>query len=283
MVAPALTSRDVSTPLGGLSQMSDAEFLRYQVLIERLIGIHLIPIKKAMLSGRLAKRLRERKLSSFGEYFLLIDDGGDLVERQIAIDLITTNETYFFREPKHFEALRNQLLPTRKEVPFRAWSAACASGDESYSIAMVLADVLGERAPWEILATDISSRMLASAQRGLYPLERGKLIPPDLLRRFCLRGTGEYAGTFLVDKNLRKRVSFGTLNLVQALPDIGYFDVIFLRNVIIYFDAAMKRRVIDSLIDRIKPGGWLVVGHSETLIGLPPSLESILPAIYLKK
>ncbi|PHV13081.1 SAM-dependent methyltransferase [Chitinimonas sp. BJB300] len=263
--------------------MSDAEFSLYQALIDRLIGIHLVPIKKAMLSGRLAKRLRERKLANFGEYFRLIDDGGEVQERQIAIDLITTNETYFFREPKHFDALRDRLLPPLKGTPVRAWSAACSSGEETYTLAMVLADALGEHASWEILGTDISSRMLATAQRGLYPLERGRLIPHHLLKRFCMRGTGEYAGTFLVNKTLRKHVSFGSINLVQAMPDIGYFDVVFLRNVIIYFDAATKRQVVDAMVERVKPGGWLVVGHSETLVGLPAGLVPILPAIYLKK
>ncbi|HEY9103353.1 protein-glutamate O-methyltransferase CheR [Chitinimonas sp.] len=267
----------------GLVQMSDAEFVLYQALVERLTGIHLAPIKKAMLSGRLAKRLRERGISDYGSYFRLIEDGGEELERQIAIDLITTNETYFFREPRHFEALREQLLPQLSGQPVRIWSAACASGEETYSLAMLLADVLGESAPWELLGSDISSRVLLSARRGLYPMERASHIPPDYLKRYCLRGTGDYMGSLLVDKLLRQRVRFLSVNLVEPLPEIGRFDAIFLRNVIIYFDAETKRRVVRMVAERLKPGGWLVVGHSESLIGLPEELEPILPTVYRKR
>lgn len=267
----------------GLVQMSDAEFVLYQVLVERLTGIHLAPIKKAMLSGRLAKRLRERGIPDYGSYFKLIGDGGEELERQTAIDLITTNETYFFREPRHFDALREQLLPPLLGQPVRIWSAACASGEEAYSLAMVLADMLGENTPWELLGSDISSRVLMSARRGLYPMERASHIPPDYLKRYCLRGTGDYMGSLLVDKRLRQRVRFLSVNLVEALPEIGRFDAIFLRNVIIYFDAETKRRVVRMVAERLKPGGWLVVGHSESLIGLPEDLEPILPTVYRKR
>ncbi len=274
----------LSLPPGfGLVAMSDAEFRDYQQFIERLTGIHLAPIKKAMLAGRLAKRLRDCQLDSYGAYFRRIAEGGDAQERQVAIDLITTNETYFFREPKHFDALRSRLLPTRNGQPVRIWSAACASGEECYSLAMVLADVLGEQAAWEVLGSDISSRVLASAQRGLYPMERGHHIPPELLKRFCLRGTGDYMGTLLVESGLRKRVRFKPINLIEPLPEIGLFDAIFLRNVIIYFDAETKRRVVNAVSQRLKPGGWLVVGHSESLIGQPANLLPILPTIYCKQ
>ncbi|WP_460533861.1 CheR family methyltransferase [Chitinimonas naiadis] len=266
----------------GLVQMSDAEFALYQALVERLTGIHLAPIKKAMLSGRLAKRLRERGIPDYGAYFRLIGDGGESEERQMAIDLITTNETYFFREPKHFDALRDQLLPSLLGQPVRLWSAACATGEEPYSLAMLLADVLGEASPWELIGSDISSRVLAAARRGLYPMERANHIPPDYLKRYCLRGTGEYMGSLLVDKALRQRVRLMPVNLIEPLPEIGRFDAIFLRNVIIYFDAETKRRVVSAVASRLKPGGWLIVGHSESLIGLPDELEPILPTVYRK-
>ncbi|MEH6461417.1 CheR family methyltransferase [Chitinimonas sp. JJ19] len=267
----------------GLVQMADAEFLLYQVLVERLTGIHLAPIKKAMLSGRLAKRLRDRSIANYGEYFRLIGDGGDAEERQLAIDLITTNETYFFREPKHFDALRDVLLPQLGRQPVRIWSAACASGEESYSLAMVLADRLEQRVAWEVIGSDISSRVLSMARRGLYPMERAHHIPTEYLKRFCLRGTGDYMGSLLIDKGLRQKVRFMPVNLIAPLPEMGRYDAVFLRNVIIYFDAETKRRVVNAVAATLKPGGWLVVGHSESLIGIPSDLEPILPTIYRKR
>ncbi|QNM95998.1 CheR family methyltransferase [Chitinimonas koreensis] len=266
-----------------LEPMSDADFARYQALLERLTGIHLAPIKKAMLSGRLAKRLRDRGVNGYGEYFALIDDGGEAQERQIAIDLVTTNETYFFREPKHFDALRERFLPGRQGQPIRVWSAACASGEESYSLAMTLADALGDDGPWEIHGSDISSRVLATAGRGLYPMERAHHIPPHYLKRYCLRGTGDYMGDFLITRELRRHVRFHTVNLIRPLPpELGRFDLVFLRNVIIYFDADTKRRVVESVAATLKPGGWLVVGHSESLLGAPVDLQMELPTIYRK-
>ncbi|WP_374348177.1 protein-glutamate O-methyltransferase CheR [Chitinimonas sp.] len=266
----------------GPPALTDAEFHMYQALVERLTGIHLAPIKRAMLYGRLSRRLRECGLNNFSEYFRLIDDGGDPDERQTAVDLITTNETYFFREPKHFDALRNQLLPGLTGRPLRVWSAACASGEEVYSIAMTLAAELGEQAAWEVLGSDISARMLANARRGLYPADRAKHIPPDYLKRFCLRGVDEYSGTILVQRALRSRVQLGRINLIMPLPELGLFDLIFLRNVIIYFDAEVKRRVVQAIVRKLKPGGWLIVGHSESLIGAPAEVEPVLPTIYRK-
>ncbi|MBV8659550.1 MAG: protein-glutamate O-methyltransferase CheR [Burkholderiales bacterium] len=264
------------------AQMSDREFALYQTLVDKLTGIHLAPIKKAMLAGRLARRLRDCGVDNFTAYFALIDEGGDRQERQIAIDLITTNESYFFREPKHFEAIATHLLPLFVDKPLRAWSAACANGEEPYTLAMVLAQTLGEKAPWEVVASDISSRVLATMRRGLYPMERAKAIPPEYLKAYCLKGTAAYAGHFLVERRLRERVTLAQINLVAPLPEIGFFDLIMLRNVIIYFDAETKRRVVRSILSRLKPGGWLVVGHAESLIGLPDGLEQIMPTIYRK-
>ncbi|MBV8465812.1 MAG: protein-glutamate O-methyltransferase CheR [Burkholderiales bacterium] len=268
--------------LPGVVHMSDAEFGQYQQLVEQLIGIHLAPIKKAMLSGRLARRIRERGCASYAEYFKLIDGNGDAQERQIAIDLITTNETYFFREPKHFDALRDTLFPSLRGRPVRVWSAACSSGEEPYSLAMIMADVLGADAPWDVLASDISMRMLSTARRALYPMERAHHVPPQYLKRFCLRGTAEYSGYFLLEKALRERVSTVQVNLANTLPEMGKFDLIMLRNVIIYFDAHLKRRVIQAVSEKLKPGGWLVVGHSESLIGHTPDLIPVAPTIYRK-
>jgi chemotaxis protein methyltransferase CheR len=257
--------------------ISDQEFRQFQALLARIAGIHLAAGKKALVSGRLAKRLRHWQLASFGDYYRLII-GSEPGELKLAIDLLTTNETYFFREPKHFALLRDGVLPALQGPP-RIWSAACSSGEEPYTLAMVLHDALGE-ARWEILASDLSERMLERARTAHYPMARGRDIPPALLRRHCLKGIGRQDGTFLVGRPLRARVEFRPINLNAPLPEIGLFDVIFLRNVLIYFDLEMKRQVVARVASRLKPGGWLFIGHSESLNGVCDDLQQQMPTVY---
>jgi chemotaxis protein methyltransferase CheR len=235
-----------------------------------------------LVSGRLAKRVKQRGLNSYDEYFkLLMKNGGD-GELQVAIDLLTTNETYFFREPKHFDFLRDKVLPLRKPgKPFRLWSAASSSGEEPYSLAMLLADVLGE-APWELMASDLSMRVLEKARTGLYPMERAEDIPSHYLKRFCLKGTGSQEGNFLIAKELRSRVQYRQVNLNETLPKLGEFDVIFLRNVMIYFDMETKRQVVMRMMQLLAPGGYLIIGHSESLNGVTDDLKVVVPSVYRK-
>jgi chemotaxis protein methyltransferase CheR len=222
------------------------------------------------------------ELESFGDYFKVLTSGQHPEEVQMAVDLLTTNETYFFREIKHFEFLRTQALAARARAqPFRVWSAASSSGEEAYSIAMVLADCL-ETTPWEVLGTDISTHVLKGAAKALYTMERARHIPPDYLRRFCLKGSGEHHGKLLIERNLRSRVLFRQLNLNVPLPNIGKFDVVFLRNVMIYFSDDTKREVVARVISAVKPGGYFCVGHSESLNGISTAVESVAPSIYRK-
>ncbi len=260
--------------------LSDQEFAHFQRFIHGIAGINLAPIKKSLVAGRLAKRLRHHGLSSFGDYYRLLSSEQE--ERQIAVDLLTTNETHFFREPRHFDLLRNHILPSHpRSRPFRVWSAACSSGEEVYTLAMVLADTLRE-APWEVQGSDISTRMLAQAESGLYPMERAAELSEDLLRRFCLKGVGSQEGRFLISPQLRARVQFAYINLTAPLPSTGIFDAIFLRNVMIYFQPETKRQVVERLLSRLRPGGWLFVGHSESLNGLADGVEGVAPAVYKK-
>lgn len=262
-------------------QISDREFAQFRTLMHEVAGIDLAPSKKSLLCGRLSKRLRSRQLTSFGKYFDLISKGDDPVERETCINLLTTNETYFFRESKHFDFLRRQLLPARAGgPPFRAWSAACSSGEEPYSIAMVTADVLGLGAAWEVYGSDLNTAVLQKAALGRYPMERAGNIPEALLRAYCLKGIGAQAGTFAIGESIRKRASFGQVNLNAELPRLAPFDVIFLRNVMIYFDAPTKRLVISRLVAKLKPGGYLIVGHSESLNGVSDALRLEAPTIY---
>jgi chemotaxis protein methyltransferase CheR len=199
-------------------------------------------------------------------------------ELQIAVDLLTTNETYFFREGHHFTVLA-ELASTSRAHPFRVWSAACSSGEEPYSIAMVLAD----RVPgssWEVLGSDISTRVLARARAGHYVLERTTHIPPQYLKKFCLKGIGVEQGTLLVDRSLRQRVQFMQINLNAPLPQIGMFDVVFLRNVIIYFNAETKRQVVNRVLAQLKPGGHFIIGRSETLHGVTEAVQVLSPSVY---
>lgn len=260
--------------------ISDQEFSQFQQLIYQIAGISLSSAKKALVSSRLGKRLTQHHLRSYGEYFNLLTNHPD--ELQTAVDLLTTNETYFFREPKHFDFLRQQIQACHKPgKSFRVWSAACSSGEEPYSIAMVLADTLGD-APWEVVASDISTKVLAKARTGHYPLERAGGIAHAHLSRYCLKGIGSQAGTLLVDKVLRARVNFLQLNLSKQLPALGEFDLIFLRNVMIYFNQETKRQVVQRMLPQLKAGGYFLVGHSESLNGVVDSLQTIAPAIYRK-
>ncbi|KQW88515.1 SAM-dependent methyltransferase [Massilia sp. Root418] len=262
--------------------ISDREFAQFQRFIFEAAGITMAPTKKALVSGRLSKRLQHHRVQSFGAYFELLCSGREPGETRIAVDLLTTNETYFFRENKHFELLRSVAQEARaRGQGMRVWSAACSTGEEPYSIAMVLADVLEER-PWEITASDISSRVLHKARFGHYPMERTGNIPPSYLQRFCLKGLDQYAGTLLVQRPLRKRVQFTEVNLNTALPQLGSFDVIFLRNVMIYFSAETKRQVVARVAQQLKPGGYLFIGHSESLNDVSDDVEMVSPSVYRK-
>lgn len=265
-----------------LEPISDQEFLQYQQLLHKIAGIHLSSAKKPLLTGRLGKRLQQGGYSRFGDYYrhLVSQQGQD--ELRVAVDLLTTNETYFFREQKHFDFLSKVILPLRKSKgSFRVWSAACSSGEEPYSIAMTLAEELGDSA-WEILASDLSTRVLERARSGHYPLERAEKIPISYLSAYCLKGIGAQQGSFLVERKLRERIQFLQINLNETLPRLGEFDVIFLRNVMIYFDLETKKQVVSRLFPLLKSGGYFLVSHSESLNGVTESLKVVTPSIYQK-
>ncbi len=262
--------------------ITDTELAQFQRFIFDEAGITMSAAKKALVMGRLGKRLAAHELENFGEYFRLLTSGQHPAEVQMAVDLLTTNETYFFREIKHFEFLRTQALAARnRSQSYRVWSAASSSGEEAYSIAMVLADCV-ESTPWEVLGTDISTRVLEGAARALYTMERARHVPAAYLRRFCLKGSGAYADQLLIERSLRARVNFRHMNLNVALPDVGQFDIIFLRNVMIYFSTETKREVVARVLSALKPGGYFCIGHSESLNDVSQALTPVAPSIYRK-
>jgi chemotaxis protein methyltransferase CheR len=262
--------------------ISEQEFAHFQRFIFEAAGITLADSKKLLVSSRLGSRVQHHGLGSFAQYFRLLNSGESPDEVQIAIDLLTTNETYFFREPRHFEFLEKQLatMPARQQ-PVRIWSAAGSTGEEAYSIAMLLADRFQGR-PWEIIASDISSRVLDRARAGHYPMERARHVPRAYLQRFCLKGTGKQQDTLLIDRSLRSKVSFMQVNLNDRLPGIGTFDFVFLRNVLIYFNTQTKREVVARVLSAVQPGGWLFIGHSENLNGICDAVKPAAPSIYRK-
>jgi chemotaxis protein methyltransferase CheR len=268
----------VHAPQTGVA-ISDQEFAWLVSFLADATGIQLRDGKQSLVTARLDRRLRHHGVTSYTEYFRLLTDRGSADERRVAVDLLTTNETYFFREPEHFRLLPDLLPAAPGPTGPRVWSAASSTGEEACTVALTLADRLGEQ-PWEVVGTDISTRVLDTARRGLYPLDAAQKVPQHLLRAHCLRGRDEYDGFFALRSWLRSRITYHRANLNGRLPDLGRFDVVFLRNVLIYFAPETKRSLLAGLVERIRPGGYLLVGHAETLSGLHDGLELVSPSVY---
>lgn len=271
----------VGSPMG--SAITNEEFALFQRLIYKIAGISLSDAKKVLLVGRLSKRLKHYNFDTFSQYYRLLSSGQHAEELQVMVDLLTTNETYFFREPGHFTFLKNEVIRARRHSgSFRVWSAACSTGEEVYTLAMLLADSLPQT-PWEVVGSDISTQVLAKAAAGHYPLDRNEGIPPEYLAKYCLKGVRSQSGTFLITPELKRRTRFQQVNLTLPVPaEMGEFDVIFLRNVMIYFDMETKRKVVGNLLPRLKSGGYLFIGHSETLNGIQQGLDLVRATIYRK-
>jgi len=256
------------------------EFRLFQSLVRSEAGIHLSDQKRALLVGRLAPRMRALGLTSYDAYHArVLADREELVKM---IDAVCTNETQFFREPKQFAFLETEVLPAWKaegKKHIRVWSAACSTGEEPYSIAMALSAQMPE-ASVEILASDLSMKVLERATSGIWPIERAAQIPLHYRKAFMLRGTGPQDGKMAARPELSALIRFARINLSHdSYPLAGRFDLIFCRNVLIYFDAPSKRRVIDRLLDRLDPRGYLFLGHSESLNGFD-RVRAAGPTVY---
>ena len=260
--------------------IGDAEFEFIRHVVGENAGIVLGPNKRQLVQSRLARRLRELGLRSYQEYCEHIRSSGP-EELVGLINALTTNVTAFFRENHHFEALAGYMLPEamRRNASsrrIRIWSAGCSTGEEPYCVAMTAADVLPP-AGWDfkILATDIDSDVIAFGQQGVYPLDRVASLPTERLRSCFQKGTGAEAGKAIVKAQLRAVVTFRVLNLLQPWPMNGPFDVIFCRNVMIYFDEAEQKRLIEKFYRCLNPEGYLLVGHAESLFGLTDKFRMI--------
>ncbi len=284
----SLRTPEIST---GESPLSDADYDFICRLVYEKSRISLGRDKRILVTSRLAKRLRQLKLENYHQYCELLRSPAGAEELRNLIDRISTNHTHFFREMKHFDFLREKLLPQWQADPrargetFRVWSAASSTGEEPYTIAIHLAENLapGESGAWEIEASDISTRVLDIARQGIYETDRLSGMSGDLVRRHFQKGLGEWAGQFRVKNELRARVRFHHLNLLEPPYPFGkLFQVIFCRNVMIYFDRPTQEALVSHLTEKLVPGGYLFVGHSESLSGIKHSLKLIQPAIYLK-
>ena len=290
MSASALRKSAPATPAP--DSLSNEHFVRLSTLVTDQTGIRLPAGKRTMLEGRLRKRMRAVGAASLDDYcHYLFDQNGLAAEITHLVDAVTTNKTDFFREPEHFEFLRRHIVPDclkrhrgAGKPQMKLWSAAASNGAEAYTIAMVLADIggtKGERFDFSILGTDISTDILGQARRAVYPADFVSPVPADMQRRFLMQSRDRSNPEVRVVPELRRHVRFSGLNLMDAdyrMPK--EVDVIFLRNVLIYFDKPTQVAVVEKLIRHLRPSGYLILGHSETMIGAVLPLRQLAPAVF---
>lgn len=265
--------------------LQDGDFRKISGIVTATTGIVMDDRKRAFIHGRLGRRLRALGLANFSEYCDILDGPGGDAERHVLVNAITTNHTSFFREPHHFDFLAKTALPAilRKKTEasrrLRIWSAGCSSGEEPYTIAMMLCEAQLPLANWDvkILATDLDTNVLAHAAAGLYDHERVQSIPAHYRQRYT---TAQDDGRWQMNAAPRSLITFKQLNLLHEWPMAGPFDLIFCRNVVIYFDKPTQRALFDRYADMLKPDGWLIVGHSESLTNLSDRFTLAARTVY---
>lgn len=267
------------------SELDYKTFRRFADLIYREAGIHLADHKQALVSARLGKRLRHLRMEGFEQYYEYVKNDSDNDELVNLLDAISTNVTYFFREPDHFELLGSIVSGWAGEgqKKFRLWCAAASTGEEPYSMAITLAETLEDLRDVKILATDISTSVLNKGRRGEYEEGKVERVSRSLLEKYFTKDGGKGAKHYRVKKQIREMISFAWLNLsAPPFPMRGPLDVIFCRNAMIYFDNTVRTRLLREMYRLLKPGGYLVVGHAESLSGLLEGFKSIRPSVYIK-
>jgi chemotaxis protein methyltransferase CheR len=269
---------------GSIPVLLPEEFEKISRLAYEHFGLDLRSGKQGLIAARLGKMLRELGLSSFQDYYdhVKADRTGSALAAMA--DHLTTNHTSFFREPRHFEFLRKVVYPTlRSRARINIWSAACSSGEEPYSIATSLIEESRECiAKVKVKATDISNRVLDKARAGVYPAERFEGIAVPFLQRYLLKGQGDAANSFRFKSEIRSMIEFVRLNLMEKLPEGYRCPVIFCRNIMIYFDKPTQQDLVRRLSEHLEEGGYLLIGHSESLNNITHGLDYVCPATYRK-
>jgi chemotaxis protein methyltransferase CheR len=267
--------------------ISTEEYQRFRRLIYDKSGIALGDQKQTLVASRLSKRLRELDLATFSDYYAHLMNDPNREEFTRMLDLISTNKTEFFREPKHFDVLRERILPELAgEKRIRIWSSACSTGEEPYTIAMTLYDGVSDPTQWDckILASDLSTRVLAKAAAGLYDAERVRDVPSEIVKRHFLRGRGTSEGLLKVKPHLSAMIQFRRMNLMDdQFPIKSPLNLVFCRNVMIYFDRPTQERLVNKFYRYLKPGGYLFIGHSESLQWVTHPFATVAPTIYRKE
>ncbi|MDB4972729.1 MAG: methyltransferase protein [Myxococcaceae bacterium] len=267
-------------------RLSSEQFERFRRFVHQKSGLALRAEKQQLVCSRLARRLRELGIASFDEYFELVTQH-QAAELEHMLNALTTNKTSFFREAHHFDELRARVVEpyaaAQKRDKLRIWSAGCSTGEEPYSILMTVLDALPgwESEDVRLLASDLDSEVLTSAERGVYAQERTEGLEPALCERWLIEGTGAMAGQLRVRRALRERVVFRRINFVEpSWPIRTSFDAIFCRNALIYFDAETQKKIVSRLLSFLKVGGYLFLGHSESMAGVRPELRSLGRTTY---
>ncbi|CAB1059686.1 Chemotaxis protein methyltransferase CheR (EC [Olavius sp. associated proteobacterium Delta 1] len=265
-------------------QLSSKDFHRISEIVYRSCGINLKPGKEALVRSRLMKRLRAQRIFGVQAYLDYIESPDGSHELALFIDAMTTNKTSFFRESEHFNYLRDHVLPGLTSHRLRFWSAACSSGEEPYTLAIWLKEHMPDidKKDALILATDISKRMLEKAHLAVYPANTLKSLPSPQFKKYFNRLNGQDAGSYRITDEVRKMVRLAWLNLMESWPMKGPFNVIFCRNVMIYFDRPTQQQLINRFWELLEPGGFLFVGHSEGLSAINHKFRYMRPATYRK-
>ena len=271
-------------------QLTDPQFQKFSALVYEKTGIYLKPEKKELLNARLGKRLRALGIDSFKRYYEYVthDSSGD--ELVQLIDAVSTNFTSFFRESSHFDLLVSRVLPEvlsrgGRSKEFLVWSSACSSGEEPYTIAMVVDDFLRQHSGWsyKIMATDISTKVLGQGQRGVYTSDRITKVPAPFLKKYFKKGVGRSAGYVKVKDALRRQISFERFNLMHEPPWRESLDVVFCRNVMIYFNRETQQELVNKFYNALIPGGYLFIGHSESISSLNHKFVQVDATAYQKR
>jgi chemotaxis protein methyltransferase CheR len=271
-------------------QMNDKDFRRLSDFIDRELGIKMPEAKKIMLESRLQKRLKVLGIHTYGDYCeYLFSAGGYTQESVHFFNAVTTNKTDFYREKSHFDFLTNELLPYyygKGKRELLLWSCACSSGEEPYTIGMVLGEFKRAHPDfrYRVAASDISTRVLSEAADAVYNEQDVSVIPEDQLRRYFLRGKGEKSGQYRVKREIRDQIDYFQFNLMnESFSDVrGAFDIIFCRNVLIYFERKRQEEIIRKLVMKLVPHGFLFLGHSESMAGMGLDLKTVTTAVYQK-